>query len=74
MTLTKSHIIHSISESNGFTKRKATETVETVLEIIKLTLASDGDVLVSGFEKFQIKRKAERRGRNPSTGDDMMLA
>jgi len=74
MTLTKAHLIDAIAEQNGFTRSKSSETVETILEIIKLTLASGEDVLVSGFGKFCVKDKRERRGRNPATGEDMMLA
>ena len=74
MTLTKSHLIDAIAEQNGFTKKKSTETVETILEFIKSTLASGDDVLISGFGKFCVKAKLERKGRNPATGQDMMLA
>ena len=74
MTLTKSHLIDAIAEQNGFTRKKSTETVETILEIIKSTLESGEDVLISGFGKFCVKEKRERRGRNPATGEDMMLA
>ena len=41
-----------------------------MLEIIKRSLESGDDVLISGFGKFQVKKKEERRGRNPATGDD----
>ena len=74
MTLTKSQIIDAIAEQNGFTKKQSSETVETILEIIKSTLASGEDVLISGFGKFCVKDKRERKGRNPATGEDMMLA
>ena len=74
MTLTKSQIIDAIAEQNGFTKKQSTETVETILELIKSRLESGEDVLISGFGKFCVKEKRERRGRNPSTGEDMMLA
>ena len=74
MTLTKANIIDAIAEANGFPRNKATETVETLLEIIKSTLESGEDVLISGFGKFCVKQKAERKGRNPATGGDMMLA
>ena len=73
MTFTKAHLINAVAETNGFPRNKASETVESLLEIIKSTLASGEDVLVSGFGKFCVKRKAERRGRNPATGGDMML-
>ncbi len=74
MVLTKSHLIEAIAEQNGFTKKKSTEIVETIFEIIKSTLASGQDVMISGFAKFCVKEKRERRGRNPATGEDMMLA
>ena len=73
MALTKSDIIENIRTGNGFTLIKSTETVEILLEIIKSTLASGEDVLISGFGKFRVKQKAERKGRNPATGDDQML-
>ena len=73
MALTKAEIIEAVAEGNGFSKKQATDTVETLLEIMKRTLAVGEDVLVSGFGKFCVKEKAERRGRNPATGDAMML-
>lgn len=74
MTLTKAHLIDAVAEGNGFPRNKASETVESLLEIIKSTLESGDDVLISGFGKFCVRNKAERRGRNPATGGDMMLA
>ena len=74
MTLTKAQIVESIQNQTGFPKNKSSEIVETLLEIIKSTLASGEDVLVSGFGKFSVKEKKERKGRNPATGEDMMLA
>jgi len=47
--------------------------VETLLEHIKRFLESGENVLVSSFGKFCVKTKHERRGRNPSTGEHMML-
>ena len=73
MTLTKSQIIDAIAEQNGFTKKQSTETVETILEIIKSSLESGEDVLISGFGKFCVKEKRERKGRNPATGENMIL-
>ena len=72
-TLTKAQIIEDIAEANGFTRIKSVETTEIMLELIKSTLASGEDVLVSGFGKFCVKKKSERRGRNLATGEDMML-
>ena len=56
------------------TKKESIAIVESLLEIIKDSLESGEDVLVSGFGKFCVKQKKERKGRNPATGKDMILA
>jgi len=71
--LTKARIVQAVIETNGYTQRKAFETVEIILELIKSTLENGEDVLISNFGKFIIKQKAERRGRNPATGKDLIL-
>jgi integration host factor subunit alpha len=73
MKLTKAAIIEEIKKRNGFSKKKSSETIEALLEIIKNTLVSGEDVLISGFGKFCVKQKEERRGHDPVTGNDMML-
>ena len=74
MTLTKADVIEIINNHFGFPKKTySLELVETLLEIIKSTLASDEDVMISGFGKSCVKEKKERRGRNPATGKDLML-
>jgi len=73
MTLTKADIVSNLTNHLGFSKKQTTDTVKTLLEIIKSTLVSGDDVLISGFGKFCVREKAERRGRNPATGGDMML-
>ena len=72
MALTKNDIVGKVN-SMGFTKKKATEVIESLLEIIKSSLAGGDDVLVSGFGKFCVKNKNSRRGRNPATGEDLIL-
>jgi integration host factor subunit alpha len=74
MTLTKAHIIDAIANQIGFPKNHSSEIVGNLLEIIKRTLESGEDVLISGFGKFCVKEKRQRKGRNPATGEDMMLA
>jgi integration host factor subunit alpha len=73
MALTKDDIVEAVAEEIGFPKKQSVELVETLLELIKSTLESGEDVLVSGFGKFRVKEKKKRRGRNPATGGDMML-
>lgn len=72
MALTKNDIVSNIHEL-GFTKKKSVEVIETLLEIIKSTLSNGEDVLISGFGKFCVKHKNQRRGRNPATGSDLIL-
>ncbi len=73
MAITKSSLIDSISNTADLPKQTSKAVVESLLEIIKRTLESGEDVLISGFGKFCLKDKKERRGRNPQTGDDMMM-
>jgi len=73
MALTKAEIIQFISDQIGFTKNQSSDVTEALIEIIKRTLVSGEDVLVSGFGKFVVNEKAKRRGRNPATGNAMIL-
>ena len=72
MALTKSDIVTEV-HNFGIPKKKSAEVIENLLEIIKRSLESSEDVLISGFGKFCVKDKASRRGRNPATGEDLML-
>ena len=74
MTLTIANIVDAIHHDLGFPKNRSAELIEILLEQIKSTLEKGEDVLISGFGKFCVKNKKERRGRNPATGDDMMLS
>ncbi|MFP4348754.1 MAG: integration host factor subunit alpha [Thermodesulfobacteriota bacterium] len=74
MTLTKARIIEEIQTELRFSKKETTDLIETLLEIMKRTMENGEDVLISGFGKFCVKEKKQRRGRNPATGDDMMLS
>ena len=73
MALTKASIIESIHDKFGYPKKNCADLVDTLLEIIKSKLKNGEDVLISGFGKFCVKDKKERRGRNPATGQDMVL-
>ena len=73
MTLTKQDLINSIYNQVGLPKKKSSQLVESILEIIKRTLENGEDVLISGFGKFSVKEKNKRKGRNPQTGEDLML-
>jgi integration host factor subunit alpha len=55
-TLTKAHIIEAVAQRNGFIPKKSIDTVEILLELIKRSLESGYDVLISGFGKFCVKK------------------
>ena len=73
MTITKASLINAICNNSNFPKQESISAVESLFEIIKKTLASGEDILISGFGKFCLKDKKERKGRNPETGGDMKL-
>jgi integration host factor subunit alpha len=73
MSITKASLIESIYNDCGFSQAKSEEIFESMIEEIKKTLASGEDVMISGFGKFCVKNKRQRRGRNPATGEDLTL-
>jgi integration host factor subunit alpha len=73
-TLTKARIVKAVVESNGYTQQKAHETIEILLKLIKQSLESGEDVMISGFGKFCVKNKKKQKVRNPATGKDLILA
>ena len=74
MTLTKADIVARVYAQGMLTKSEACASVERSLDIIKDSLAEGQDVLISGFGKWSVRQKAQRRGRNPQTGDPLLLS
>ncbi len=70
-TLTKAHIVDAVAERNGYTRKKSIEVVEILLELIKQSLESGEDVMISDFGKLCVKKM--RQGRNPAKGENLML-
>lgn len=73
MTLTKADLVKHIYERGVLSKPEASKVVETFLEIIKSRLSAGEDILISGFGKFTVRDKKARKGRNPHTGDTIIL-
>jgi integration host factor subunit alpha len=73
MNVTKSHLINHLHRNHNLSRDESTTTIESLLEIIKHTLESGENILISGFGKFIVKEKNKRRGRNPATGNDLIL-
>lgn len=73
MALTKENIIDTVYAETQLPKSRSRDVVERLLEIMKQTLETGDDLLISGFGKFMVKSKAARRGRNPQTRADLQL-
>lgn len=71
--MTKAEIVEKVSTKTGFTKREAQDLVESVFCVLKKTLESGEDVKISGFGKFEVKQKKDRKGRNPQTGEAITI-
>ena len=72
--MTKAEIAEKIREKTGITSKEATELIEAALSIIKDTLASGETLKIFGFGSFVVKKKNDRRGRNPQTGEAIMIS
>jgi integration host factor subunit alpha len=74
MALTKDKLVTRIQNHLGMSKQESRQVVDRLLEIIKGTLANEEDLLISGFGKFSVRQKNERKGRNPHTKESLILA
>jgi len=72
-TLTKADLAELLFERLGLNKRESKDMVEAYFAIIHDTLVKGGDVKLSGFGNFTIRRKAPRPGRNPRTGESIPI-
>jgi integration host factor subunit alpha len=72
--MTKADIVERIYEKVGFSKKEATEVVESIFEIIKARLEQGEKVKISGFGNFAINTKRPRKGRNPQTGETIVIS
>jgi len=73
MALKKNDIVERLQAELGFPRNRSVEITVSLLELIKASLESGEEVLISGFGKFCIKEKKARKGRNPATGEKLML-
>ena len=71
--MTKADIVEKVQAGTGLTKKESAEMVETVFSIMKSTLESGENLKISGFGSFSVKQKADRRGRNPLTGETLTI-
>lgn len=73
MAVTKANIVDIIQNHFGLPRKRCSDLIEILLEIIKNRLEKGEDVMISGFGKYCVNEKRERKGRNPATGQDLIL-
>ena len=73
-TVTKADIVEKVYQKIGFTKKEASRLVEMVFDSIKVTLEKGEKVKISGFGNFVVRKKKERVGRNPQTGEQIKIS
>ena len=73
MTLTKADLSETLFNEVGLNKTEAKEMVEAFFEEIKASLEDGDSVKLSGFGNFDLRKKAERPGRNPKTGKEIPI-
>lgn len=71
--MTKSDIVEAIHQRVGFSKKRSSEVVALVLDLIKEALEEGEKVKISGFGNFELRRKDPRKGRNPQTGEEIVI-
>lgn len=72
--MNKSELITAIAEHANLTKADTSLALDGLLKTIETTLASGNSVALVGFGSFEVKARAERKGRNPQTGEEITIA
>ncbi len=73
MSITKIELSELVYEHMKVDKKRASQLVDMFFEELKTGLSRDNEIHISGFGKFLVKEKKERKGRNPQTGDTMTI-
>ena len=61
-------------KKSGFGTKESTEIVEQVFDIMKETLEGGEKIKISGFGNFNVRTKRPRKGRNPKTGEEVVIS
>lgn len=73
MSPIKQDLCDSICRNCGMKPKVSARAVDSLFELMKSTLASGEDILITGFGKFSVNEKNPRNGRNPQTGNAIVL-
>lgn len=74
MTMTKADMVKIICEKMGWALKESTEIVEQVFDIMKETLEGGEKIKISGFGNLVVRQKRPRKGRNPKTGEEVVIS
>ena len=74
MTMTKADMVKIICEKMGFSSKESTEIVDQIFSILKESLEGGEKIKISGFGNFVVRQKRPRKGRNPKTGEEMVIS
>ena len=72
--MTKADIVERIYDKARASQKEATEVVDMVIELIKARLEQGEKVKLSGFGNFVVHEKRPRKGRNPQTGEEIVIS
>lgn len=72
-TLTRAEISDAIAENIGFPRHRSMEILEQILEQMIVGLVKEGELKLSSFGSFSVRKKNNRIGRNPKTGKEVMI-
>ena len=72
--MTKAELVEIVKEKTGFTWQETAAFVEQVFQILKETLERGEKIKISGFGNFVTREKRPRKGRNPKTGERIMIS
>jgi integration host factor subunit alpha len=72
--MTKAEMVRIICEKMGFKPKESTEIMDQVFNILKETMEDGKKVMISGFGNFVVRQKRPRKGRNPKTGEEIVIS
>ena len=72
-TITRAHLSEAVYQEVGLSRNESADLVELVLEEVTDALARGEMVKISSFGSFSVRRKGQRVGRNPKTGEEVPI-
>ena len=72
--MNKTEFIAAVAEQAGLSKKNAEKAIKAYQEVVAAELAKGGKVQLVGFGTFEVSERPEREGRNPKSGETMMIA